>query len=148
MRVASGSFPAPDHEYPAYLEIRLTATDAGNLTHQTSVSIQPQTVDLSFQTVPAGRQLSFGTFTGTAPFTRTVIVGSANSLSAGDQMLNGTQFTFSSWSDGKPAVHTITAPATAKTYTATFLGPSWAPAVSFGILLAALAFKPSGLLGR
>src|SRR6202171_417862 len=29
-----------------------------------------------------------------------------------------------------------------------FFGPSWAPAVSFGILLAALAFKPSGLFGR
>jgi branched-chain amino acid transport system permease protein len=30
----------------------------------------------------------------------------------------------------------------------TFFGPSWAPAVSFGILLAALAIRPSGLMGR
>jgi branched-chain amino acid transport system permease protein len=30
----------------------------------------------------------------------------------------------------------------------TFFGPSWAPAVSFGILLAALAVRPAGLLGR
>ena len=36
----------------------------------------------------------------------------------------------------------------AESFTATFFGPSWAPAVSFGVLLAALAFKPSGLLGR
>ena len=36
----------------------------------------------------------------------------------------------------------------AESFTATFLGPSWAPAVSFGTLLAALAFRPSGLLGR
>jgi branched-chain amino acid transport system permease protein len=36
----------------------------------------------------------------------------------------------------------------AESFTATFFGPSWAPAVSFGLLLAALAFKPSGLLGR
>jgi len=36
----------------------------------------------------------------------------------------------------------------AESFTSTFFGPSWAPAVSFGILLAALAFKPSGLLGR
>ena len=28
----SGSFAAPDHEYPSYLELRLTATDAGGLT--------------------------------------------------------------------------------------------------------------------
>jgi branched-chain amino acid transport system permease protein len=32
--------------------------------------------------------------------------------------------------------------------TATFFGPSWAPAVSFGILLLTLAVRPSGLLGR
>jgi branched-chain amino acid transport system permease protein len=32
--------------------------------------------------------------------------------------------------------------------TATFYGPSWAPAVAFGILLLTLAFRPAGLLGR
>jgi branched-chain amino acid transport system permease protein len=36
----------------------------------------------------------------------------------------------------------------ATSFTATFFGPSWAPAVSFGILLLALAFRPSGLFGR
>jgi branched-chain amino acid transport system permease protein len=32
--------------------------------------------------------------------------------------------------------------------TATFYGPSWAPAVAFGFLLLTLAFRPSGILGR
>src|ERR1700756_4997544 len=32
--------------------------------------------------------------------------------------------------------------------TATFYGPSWAPAVSFGFLLLTLAVRPAGLLGR
>jgi branched-chain amino acid transport system permease protein len=32
--------------------------------------------------------------------------------------------------------------------TATFYGPSWAPAVAFGFLLAALAVRPAGLFGR
>ncbi|HTS23702.1 MAG TPA: branched-chain amino acid ABC transporter permease [Casimicrobiaceae bacterium] len=36
----------------------------------------------------------------------------------------------------------------AESFTSTFFGPSWAPAVSFGTLLAALAFRPTGLLGR
>jgi branched-chain amino acid transport system permease protein len=36
----------------------------------------------------------------------------------------------------------------AESITATFYGPSWAPAVSFGILLLTLAVRPSGLLGR
>lgn len=35
-----------------------------------------------------------------------------------------------------------------ESFTATFYGPSWAPAVSFGILLLTLAVRPSGLLGR
>ena len=36
----------------------------------------------------------------------------------------------------------------AESLTATFYGPSWAPAVSFGLLLLTLAFRPSGLMGR
>jgi branched-chain amino acid transport system permease protein len=32
--------------------------------------------------------------------------------------------------------------------TSTFYGPSWAPAVSFGVLLLTLAVRPAGLLGR
>ena len=32
--------------------------------------------------------------------------------------------------------------------TATFYGPSWAPAVAFGLLLLTLAFRPAGLMGR
>jgi branched-chain amino acid transport system permease protein len=36
----------------------------------------------------------------------------------------------------------------AESLTSTFHGPSWAPAVSFGVLLIALAVRPSGLFGR
>jgi branched-chain amino acid transport system permease protein len=36
----------------------------------------------------------------------------------------------------------------AESMTATFAGPSWAPAVGFGFLLLTLAFRPAGLLGR
>jgi branched-chain amino acid transport system permease protein len=35
-----------------------------------------------------------------------------------------------------------------ESFTSTFYGPSWAPAVSFGVLLLTLAFRPAGLLGR
>jgi branched-chain amino acid transport system permease protein len=35
-----------------------------------------------------------------------------------------------------------------ESFTSTFYGPSWAPAVSFGLLLLTLAFRPAGLLGR
>ncbi len=36
----------------------------------------------------------------------------------------------------------------AESFTSTYFGPSWAPAVSFGLLLFALAFRPAGLFGR
>ncbi len=36
----------------------------------------------------------------------------------------------------------------AESFTSTFAGPSWAPAVSFGLLLLTLAFRPAGLMGR
>jgi len=37
---------------------------------------------------------------------------------------------------------------TVESFTATFYGPSWSPAVSFGFLLLTLALQPAGLLGR
>jgi branched-chain amino acid transport system permease protein len=35
-----------------------------------------------------------------------------------------------------------------ESFTATFYGPSWAPAVAFGFLLLTLAIRPAGILGR
>ena len=55
--VASGSFTAPDHEYPSSLELVLTVTDSGGLTSTASVTLQPQTVNLTFTTSPSGLQL-------------------------------------------------------------------------------------------
>jgi hypothetical protein len=119
--VASGSFSAPDHEYPSHLELQLTAIDSGGTSATTSVAVQPKTVDLTFASAPSGLSLTVGSASGTAPFTRTVIVNSLNSISApSPQTLNGTTYTFSSWSDGRPAAHDITAPASPATYTATY----------------------------
>jgi branched-chain amino acid transport system permease protein len=36
----------------------------------------------------------------------------------------------------------------AESFTSTFYGPSWSPAIAFGLLLLVLAVRPSGLLGR
>jgi NPCBM/NEW2 domain/Bacterial Ig-like domain len=119
--VAFGSFTAPDHEYPSHLELRLTATDAGGLTDVESVELDPDTVVLSFRTSPTGLELVVGGSSGTTPFDRTVIVGSSNSVSAPTpQSLSGTDYVFGSWSDGGGQTHTIVAPASAATYTATY----------------------------
>ena len=119
--VASGSFTAPDHEYPSYLELRLTATDSGGLTDTKTLRLDPRTVTLTFQTTPGGLRLVVNSTEGTATFNRTVIVGSANTISAISPQTKGKQtYQFSSWSDGGAQTHPITAPATAATYTARF----------------------------
>jgi glucose/arabinose dehydrogenase/PKD repeat protein len=128
--VASGSFSAPDHEYPSWIEIVLTATDSSGLSGSTSVRLDPQTVDLTLASSPAGAQLSIDGISGAAPFTKRVIVGSGNSVSAATpQTLGGTTSTFGSWSDGGAATHSVVAPASATTYTATYT----AAVTSFGV---------------
>ncbi len=123
--VASGSFPAPDHEYPSYLELQLSATDSAGLVGTTSLNLNPQTVDLTFQTSPSGLALSVGTFSGTAPFVHTVIVNSANTANAPSPQGS---LQFSSWSDGGAESHVITAPASPATYTASFSTAGGPPA--------------------
>jgi uncharacterized repeat protein (TIGR01451 family) len=113
-------FNAPDHEYPSYLELRLTATDAGGLTDTKSLRLDPRTVDLTFQSSPSGLQLVVGSFTGATPFTRTLIEGSNNTISApSPQTLGGTDYTWASWSDGGAQSHNVIASA-AGTYTAAY----------------------------
>jgi PKD repeat protein/glucose/arabinose dehydrogenase len=130
--VASGSFTAPDHEYPSHLELRLTAEDSAGATDTTSVSLYPETVTLSFATNPTGLNLTVGSSTEAAPFQRTVIIGSQNLVSApSPQSLAATNYTFSSWSDGGAQSHTVVAPATPTTYTATYQS-SAGPTISIG----------------
>lgn len=119
--VASGSFPAPDHEYPSSLTLVLTATDSAGATASTGIELDPQTVDLSFATEPSSLQLNVGAVTAAAPFTRTVIVGSSNSVGApSPQTVGSASYVFERWSDGGAASHNVVAPGSPTTYTATF----------------------------
>lgn len=121
--IASGTFVAPDHEYPSFLEIRLTATDAGGLTHTTSVVLAPRVASLTFQSSPAALSLAVGPTVETTPFTRDVIVGSHTSIGApSPQTLDGARWDFASWSDGGGAVHDVVAPAGVATLLATYGG--------------------------
>ena len=52
--VAGGSFPAPDHDYPAFLEVRLTATDSQGLTSTDSLQLSPKTAQLRLESSPTG----------------------------------------------------------------------------------------------
>jgi glucose/arabinose dehydrogenase len=117
----TGTFVAPDHEYPSWLELRLTATDSDGLTDIKSVRLDPETADITLASSPAGFKVSAFDQTATAPLKRTLIVGGSMSIAAPEpQLLNGRPYAFGSWSDGGGATHNITAPASATTYTATF----------------------------
>jgi glucose/arabinose dehydrogenase/PKD repeat protein len=119
--VASGSFSAPDHEYPSYLELTLTATDSGGLTNAKTVRLDPRTVVLTFQTTPGGLQLTVNQASAKASFSRTVIVGSNNSVIAPTPQTKGRKsYNFDSWSDGGAQTRNIVAPAVATTYTARY----------------------------
>ncbi|MFN8036632.1 MAG: PQQ-dependent sugar dehydrogenase [Acidimicrobiia bacterium] len=118
--VASGQFTAPDHDYPSYLELVLTAKDSLGLTGSTSVTIYPKTTTLTVASNPPGLTLSAGSVTGTTPFTKTAVTNSQVTLTAPpSQTLGSTSYSFGSWSDGGAATHTVTA-AAAATYTATY----------------------------
>ena len=79
---------------------------------------------------PTGLQLTVNGQTATTQFTRTVIQGSNNSISApSPQTKSGRTYAFSRWSDGGARTHNITATASA-TYTATFTRISGASASS------------------
>jgi glucose/arabinose dehydrogenase len=131
--VASGNFPAPDHEYPSYLEFVLTVTDAGGLTDVKSVSVQPVPVTLTFLSNPTGAAIVAGEVSGNAPFSRDVIVNSTISISAiTPQTINNTLYYFVSWSDGGAQTHNITSGVNPESYTATY-APCVAPTGSVAL---------------
>jgi hypothetical protein len=82
-------------------------------------------------------QLTVGTITQVAPFNRTAIAGSTNSIAAPTpQPIGGVRYDFASWSDGGGQSHNIVAGADA-TYIATYLDIT-VPTLSTG--------SPSGIL--
>jgi hypothetical protein len=117
--IATGTLSAPDHAYPSYLELQLTATDSAGATSTSSVQLNPKTVNLTFASAPSGLSLTVNAATAVTPFVRTVVVKSSNSVSAPTpQTLGGSKYAFSSWSDNGATTHNIVAPATPTTYTA------------------------------
>jgi glucose/arabinose dehydrogenase/PKD repeat protein len=119
---ATGSFDAPDHEYPSHLELNVTATDSGGLKDTETIRLDPETVDLRFESSPpSGVQLTVDAQTAPAPFTRRVIVGSQHSVAAPPAVTGPPTYLFDEWSDGRARAHDIIAPADPTTYTAEYM---------------------------
>ena len=146
---AQGGFTAPDHEFPSYLTLTLTATDSGGLTDSQTVRVDPRTVELVVDSDPAGRQVVLDGEAGPAPLAKTVIRGSSNLVSA---VTPQGELTFAGWSDGGAATHNLTVLDDTR-LVAKFSGPSdaasgAAPAAHGGGLLVAGARVKAQLVHR
>ena len=106
--VRSGSFQAPDHDYPSYLTLKLTVTDSGGLTDTEMVDLQPRTVQLGIQSSPPGVGIGLDLESADAPFANTVIEGSRHTVAAPPQAtIGGQTYAFDSWSDGGARAHNV-----------------------------------------
>jgi glucose/arabinose dehydrogenase/PKD repeat protein len=125
---ATGSFVAPEHEYPSHLELQLTARDAFGLERTVTRRLDPLTVPVTVRSDPPGAQLTLGTESAAAPFTLDVIQGSRLAMTApASTTIGGVLHDFTGWSDGGERTHDIVPGAAPETYTATY-ARSTAPA--------------------
>ena len=106
---AGTTFVTPDHEYPSYLELRLTATDSGGLSDTQGVRLDPRTAEVRMDSTPTGMSLTFDGVPATTPSTRTVIEHSAHTINApSPQISRDITISFQRWSDGGARTHTVT----------------------------------------
>jgi hypothetical protein len=130
--VAEGTVGAPDHSYPAYINFLLSATDARGLSNETSVKLAARPVAMRIRSEPPGVEIGIGESKLTTPAEYVAIEGSRTSVAAPQEaVVDGTRYTFRSWSDGGARVHDL--PATVPgTYTATYAAESGPPQAGGG----------------
>ena len=110
--VASGSFVAPDHEYPSHLRLRLTATDSEGLSTSSEVDLQPKTATIHVDSTPAAIPITIDSVSKPAPWTATVIKGgSANVNPPLTRTIGGKRYRFSTWDDTHQRVRNLVADA-------------------------------------
>lgn len=108
--IASGSFDAPDHEVPSFIELQLRATDAFGLQDTDSVTIAPRTTEIAVDTAPSGLTVTVGSQTGVAPILYPAIVGSNVFVNAPSPQIVGSDvWNWLSWSDLGAIGHSVTA---------------------------------------
>lgn len=120
----------------SWLEIELTAVDSVGRSTTVAQTLMPQTVRLDFLSDPPGATLRIDNDQLTTPVSFTAWVNYGVAVEASSQTRpDGARLTFSSWSDGGAAAHTIVSPAVPSTYTARFTTP---PSSPYGGVRAAL----------
>ena len=121
----SGSFIAPDSDHSYFDDtgflITVEVTDADGISTTKSVRIEPEEVDITFNTQPAGIDLIIDDETLTTPFVYDSAIGFNSSITAPQTTcINNTQYSFTSWSNGQTASFTYTVPNQNTTLTAIY----------------------------
>ncbi|MBI3464375.1 MAG: PKD domain-containing protein [Planctomycetes bacterium] len=105
-------------------EILLTVTDSTGLTYSTAVMVLPETVNVTFDTVPSGLTLEVDGISRQTPFVLDDLIGFQHTINAPNQSSGGRSYNFVDWSDGGAQTHGIVAPENDFSYTATFDTPA------------------------
>jgi glucose/arabinose dehydrogenase len=117
----SGSFRAPDHEFPSHLLLTLTLTDSRGMPVRRTIRLDPKSVKVTFATKPKRLRLTAAGTAAKAPFAKRFIVRSRATVTAPKtQRKRGVTYRFRRWSDRGDASHEIVAPAKKTTLTATY----------------------------
>jgi glucose/arabinose dehydrogenase len=122
--IKSGTYSVPvvgETSSNVWYRIYLTVTDSKGQSKTIYRDVLPNVVSVTLTTNPAGLQLKLDGSIVLAPYTFSGVTGITRSIEAPTpQTLNGTSYSFASWSDGVGAVHSINTPATSTSYIATF----------------------------
>jgi hypothetical protein len=116
------NIPTSGHDFEGNTryEIVLFVTDSTGLTTSTSVTVYPEKVDLSFDSVPSGLTIQVDGISRQTPFVVDSLIGFHYTIAAPDQVSGGAAYTFLGWSDGTAQSHELVVPSSDQTYVATF----------------------------
>jgi glucose/arabinose dehydrogenase/PKD repeat protein len=122
--VTSGTFTIPleGHDFSGDTRYRftLTVTDSDGLQGSTSVLVFPDKVNLTFDTVPSGLDITLDGIPRPTPFVHDTLIGFHHTIIASNQTVGQAVYAFASWSDGAAQQHVITVPTSAQSYVATY----------------------------
>ena len=122
--VKSGNFTVPttghDFHGDTSYRVSLTVTDSDGLQTTKVVFINPEKANITLASVPDGLTLYLDGIAYTGPLVYDDIVGFQHTIEARNTTIGANTYNFASWSDGGAQLHTITVPAGAQTYTATY----------------------------
>ena len=102
----------------------LTVTDSTGLSASTSVTVFPDKVNLTYDTVPSGLTLTVDGISRQTPFVVDDLKGFQRTITAPNQSSGGTAYTFASWSDGGSQSHGVVVPNVDQSLVATFQATS------------------------